>query len=219
MSEPHPQSQSQSIDLKNPFAAALLAWLLPGLGHFYQGRTIKGSIYFIGIVGLFVAGMALGEFKVVYWEWVSPQLKPESFRFPFLAQFFVGLPSFPALLQGTLQYHEIEPVLGGFMAKPDAATLNSLQQRQGRLVEIGNIYTMVAGLLNILAIFDAFGGPAYLAFDPEKSKTQTQPQTQAQNSSTRGELAPHAPSASSAEPSNSASDRKEPVLRLEAPLA
>ena len=36
-----------------------------------------------------------------------------------------------------------------------------LQNRLGKLVEIGSIYTCVAGLLNILAIYDAYEGPAF----------------------------------------------------------
>jgi hypothetical protein len=31
----------------------------------------------------------------------------------------------------------------------------------GRNFELGTLYTMIAGLLNVLAIFDAYGGPAF----------------------------------------------------------
>jgi hypothetical protein len=48
------------------------------------------------------------------------------------------------------------------MAEPPQNVLNGLHPRLGKLVEIGTIYTTVAGLLNILAIYDAFEGPAYL---------------------------------------------------------
>ena len=43
--------------------------------------------------------------------------------------------------------------------------LNGLHPRLGKLVEIGTIYTTVAGLLNILAIYDAYEGPAYLEYE------------------------------------------------------
>jgi hypothetical protein len=52
--------------------------------------------------------------------------------------------------------------------------LNSLQTRLGKLVEIGTIYTTVAGLLNILAIYDAYEGPAYQDYE-EDSASQTSP--------------------------------------------
>jgi hypothetical protein len=38
-----------------------------------------------------------------------------------------------------------------------------------RYWEFGTVYTMIAGLLNVLAIYDAWGGPAFaLAAPPEK---------------------------------------------------
>ena len=56
----------------------------------------------------------------------------------------------------------MSPLFWGFMAEPAQNVLNGLHPRLGKLVEIGTIYTTVAGLLNILAIYDAFEGPAYL---------------------------------------------------------
>ena len=44
------------IDLKDPRLAAFLAWLVPGLGHIYQGRTGKGVLFFVCIVGTFFYG-------------------------------------------------------------------------------------------------------------------------------------------------------------------
>jgi hypothetical protein len=58
----------------------------------------------------------------------------------------------------------------GFMAEPPQNILNGMHPRLGKLVEIGTIYTTVAGLLNILAIYDAFEGPAYL--DSEEPEPQ-----------------------------------------------
>ena len=40
-------AQPIEIDLKEPWLAALLAWLVPGLGHIYQGRTGKGILFFV----------------------------------------------------------------------------------------------------------------------------------------------------------------------------
>jgi TM2 domain-containing membrane protein YozV len=54
------------IDLKDPWLAAFLAWLVPGLGHLYQGRTGKGLLFFICIVGTFFYGLYIGGGKVVY---------------------------------------------------------------------------------------------------------------------------------------------------------
>src|SRR3954466_13370719 len=54
------------IELKEPWLAALLAWLVPGLGHLYQGRVGKGMLFFFCVLGTFVFGMVIGEGKVVY---------------------------------------------------------------------------------------------------------------------------------------------------------
>ena len=42
-------------------------------------------------------------------------------------------------------------------------------------MEIGTIYTTVAGLLNILAIYDAYEGPAYLDEDEESPAREPSP--------------------------------------------
>lgn len=83
------------VSLKNPALAAVLAFLVPGLGHLYQGRTFKGLLYGICILGLFGWGMAIGEGKVVYFHWNST----ENRTYAYLCQFWTGLPALPALTQ------------------------------------------------------------------------------------------------------------------------
>src|SRR3954453_7053332 len=155
------------IPLRNPYKAAFLAWACPGLGHFYQGRVGKGWLYAISILTLYFLGFAVGGGKIFYWRWVNPLNNPEKFCLHYVGQFFVGLPALPALIQGTLSYFNFHPILGGFMAEPLQNVINGLHPRLGKLVEIGTIYTTVAGLLNVLAIYDAFEGPAYADADEE----------------------------------------------------
>jgi hypothetical protein len=157
-----------SIPLRNPKRAAFLAWLVPGLGHIYQGRIGKGILYAVCILSLYTLGFVMGEGKIVYWRWVNPMNNPEKFCLYYLGQFFVGLPALPALIQGTLKSFGHDPILWGIMAEPDANVLNGLHPRLGKLVEIGSMYTAVAGLLNILAIYDAYEGPAYALIDAEE---------------------------------------------------
>ena len=155
------------INLRHPYRAALLAWLLPGMGHFYQGRTGKGWLYAICILGLYFVGLAMGEGKIVYWRWVNPLGNPEKFCLYYLGQFWVGLPALPALIQGTLTHYDLGPILWGFMAEPAQDVLNGLHPRLGKLVEIGSIYTAVAGLLNIHdAFFFAYLFDEYVLLSP-----------------------------------------------------
>ncbi len=159
------------IALKNRRLAALLAWLVPGLGHFYQGRRGKGVLYFVCILGLFLMGMALGGTKVVFWRWLSPLASPEDFRWWYLAQFWAGLIALPGLIQATLVRYGHDPILGGYLAEPALNVINGMHNRFGRYVDIGIVYTVIAGLLNILAIYDAYDGPA-LDDEPEPATTQ-----------------------------------------------
>jgi TM2 domain-containing membrane protein YozV len=147
------------LDLKNRQLALLLAWMVPGLGHFYQGRTGKGILYLVSILSLFVVGLALGDWRVVYWRWQNPIGNTETFCWPYLFQFWTGLAAFPAMIQATLVHYGHQPTLWSFMGVPSQMELNSLYPK-GKFVEIGSLYTMVAGLLNVLAMFDAYEGPA-----------------------------------------------------------
>lgn len=161
----------QRISLRNPAKAAFLAWLAPGLGHYYQGRKGKALLYAICILGIYLVGFILGEGKVVYWRWVNPLHNPEKFSPHYLGQFFVGLPALPALLQGTIRHFAPDSnFLWGFMAEPPQIVLNGMILRLNKLMEIGTIYTTVAGLLNILAIYDAYEGPAYLDLDEAEAE-------------------------------------------------
>lgn len=146
------------VNLKNPYLAVFLAWLIPGLGHAYQGRRGKSLLYFVCIFGLYLVGLYLGEGKIVFWNWVNPLQNGEDFRLAFISQFWVGIGAIPALIQSALQYYETAPILGGFMAAQPQNVVNGLH-RLGKFLEVGVLYTEIAGLLNILAMYDAFEGP------------------------------------------------------------
>lgn len=99
------------VRLKNPVVAALLAFAIPGAGHWYQGRRFKATIYSVCILTIFVWGMILGGGQPVYsqliyrTEGISPtaQLQPSAprmkFSFGYAAQVLVGAPAWPAIIQ------------------------------------------------------------------------------------------------------------------------
>ncbi len=170
------------VDLKDRWLAAFLAWLVPGLGHLYQGRIGKGLLFFVCIVGTFVYGLYIGKGRVVYAS--RPSLLT---RWQYLCQVGVGLPALPALVQrerfgrsGPL------PLLGHIMYPPDMQQTYNSTDDAGNTVtspnelakwhhdlgdqfEMGTVYTVIAGLLNVLAIYDAWGGPLVIVL-PEKKK-------------------------------------------------
>lgn len=159
------------IKLRDPALAAFLTWLLPGLGHWYQGRRFKALLFGACIIGIYMVGLWIGRGQVVYWTWINPLKDSENFRLSFIFQSFVGGFTLPGLLQGLLSYLGKAPILGGFMAAPPQDAVNALHLKIGKLVEIGTVYTAVAGLLNILAIMDAYGGPVrYRQEEPSDGK-------------------------------------------------
>jgi hypothetical protein len=167
-----------TIPLKDPFVAGFLAWLVPGAGHIYQGRTAKGLLFSACILGTFFYGLFLGEGRVVYASW-----RPTDQRLPFICQVGVGLPTMPALVQAYRIKQGKAPLWSGFMAPPrlgptsrvpptDPAqlTLSDLTFLLNRRFEIGTAFTMIAGLLNVLAIYDAWGGPMVMEHPNDKKK-------------------------------------------------
>jgi hypothetical protein len=146
--------QELEIDLREPSLAALLAWLWPGAGHLYQRRTAKGLLFMVCILSTYFFGLALGEGKVVYASWNQTDR-----RWQYPLQIGVGLPALPAIVQSMAQRRGAA-LFGGIMAPPrDQNELSEWHYRLNQRFELGTLYTMVAGLLNILAIWDAYGGP------------------------------------------------------------
>lgn len=166
-----PDGEPLEIELRSPGVAALLAWLVPGMGHLYQRRTAKGLLFFVCIMGMFSFGLCIGKGKVVYAN--SPSDTP--WRWQYYCQLGVGLPATPALLQMGRVGNRPHPILKDFMAPPSSESVD-LEDDSGNLskqpnelaawtvemhprYEIGTVYTLIAGLLNILVICDAYGGP------------------------------------------------------------
>jgi TM2 domain-containing membrane protein YozV len=153
------------IELKDPFVAGVLAWLIPGLGHFYQGRRAKGSLFSICILGTFFYGLYLSSSPQLGWgRAVYFNFDDKDWRLPWLCQIGVGLPTVPmTMLQWKFRDH---PILHDFMAppapdpgSPGYPCLATIQRELPHYFELGTVYTMIAGLLNILAVYDACCGP------------------------------------------------------------
>ncbi|MFT7669482.1 MAG: hypothetical protein ACI8X5_002185 [Planctomycetota bacterium] len=47
--------------IKSPALPVLLTWLIPGLGHVFQGRRARGLLVFVTIVGLMVLGTLIAD--------------------------------------------------------------------------------------------------------------------------------------------------------------
>jgi len=185
------------VALKDPELSAFLAWLIPGLGHLYQRRVAKAALFFVCIMGTFVYGLYLGSSsdakigwgRVVYFSWQGGNT-----RLPYLCQVGVGLPALPALVQANRMSNHRRVWWSGFMAPPrvrslgaegredpniDQPTADELHLKLHRYFELGTVYTMIAGLLNLLAIYDAWGGPV-LSEPTKKEDDQEQAEDEKQ---------------------------------------
>lgn len=97
----------------------------------------------------------------------------------------------PALIEANRAASGKKPLFGGFMAPPrpdfndstaglrrqaleDQPTLDELHKQLHRYFDVGTAYTMIAGLLNVLAIYDAWGGPVIAE---SRRKEEDEPET------------------------------------------
>jgi len=118
----------------------LLAWFVPGAGHWVLGMRRKAVVYFVSVLSLLLVGAILGNFTIV------------SFRYhPY--SFLLHLCTGAASIVMTLITNAMEDV-----------------QNPTRWGDIGITMTWIAGALNVLLIADvldrANGGP----FESEKPK-------------------------------------------------
>ncbi|MEO2009740.1 MAG: DUF6677 family protein [Pirellulaceae bacterium] len=161
------QHEIIQVELCNPNLAALWAWLIPGAGHIYQKRYAKGLLFMTCILSTYFFGLAIGEGKVVYASW-----KKNDRRWQYVCQVGVGLPALPALVQTKKEL----PFMNGWMEPPGEVvleqmdTLASWHDRLNFYFELGTLYTMVAGILNILVVFDAYAGPSPIPVEDDSRR-------------------------------------------------
>lgn len=170
MSDPKPrysvEADGMTINLRQPLVAGLLAFLMPGAGHWYQGRYHKAGLYFLAVMSLYMIGMVIGSGRVVYASWTA-----DDRRWPYVCQVAVGLPALPAAFQSYRVRNNQAPWFGGFMAAPESTAQQDEWHKEASAgFDLGTIYTMIAGLLNLLIIFDAIGGPLPLPTANQRKK-------------------------------------------------
>lgn len=111
----------------NTYLICAAAWLVPGAGHLWLGRRQKGLTFLVTLSAMFVFGI-----------WIEGRLFPFDLSQPLVAlsavaDIGIGLPYFAA---------------------------KAMSAGAGRVVaityEYGNAFIIVAGLLNMLVVLDAY---------------------------------------------------------------
>ncbi len=171
-----PTSEPPLPPVKLDPLAALLSYIIPGLGQIYQGRIGKGLLFFGGLYLLFFYGMWMGQWRNVWLPEVSDMpdvalagqnlpgvAKAVSYRPQYLGQFWIGAAAWPSVYQ-YIAFDKTKaagPIFGKFQRMPDEIELNDLQRNGNKRWDLGWVYTVIAGVLNLLVIYDAFAGPMF----------------------------------------------------------
>jgi hypothetical protein len=117
----------RSRPASSKYLISAVAWAIPGAGHLWLGRRQKGVTFLVALTLMFAAGLWL-EGRLFPFEFTQPLVVLAAF-----ADLGIGIPYFVAKMLG----------YGG-----------------GRVVaityEYGNAFAIVAGLLNMLVVLDAF---------------------------------------------------------------
>jgi TM2 domain-containing membrane protein YozV len=90
----------------------------------------------------------------------------------FLGQFWTGIVVWPAVYQ-YVHYDKNQkgdPVLGQFERTPDESAINAVHTSGDKGLELAWVYTVIAGVLNIMVIYDACAGPAFTPAADEPSR-------------------------------------------------
>lgn len=117
--------------------AGPLAWLVPGLGHLFLGDRSRGLICLAAITATFWTGVAIGG--------VRGTVDPHTRKLWFVAQLGTGGNALSAYLLNVATAPSPKAP-DGTKAPPPVMHWAS--------AEVGVHYTGVAGLLNLLVIFD-----------------------------------------------------------------
>ncbi|HZZ82318.1 MAG TPA: DUF6677 family protein [Gemmataceae bacterium] len=168
--------------------AAFLSYLIPGLGQIYQGRYGKGILFMVSLLGMFMLGQAMGNWQNVYIQ--SFEGGPNNPRGPgsvaalvnrwhYGGQFWIGIAAWPALWQHfnfSVPNKDDHPFWHNFQKMPNENDVNQFIVNSDKTPDLGWVYTVVAGMLNILVIYDAYAGPVVIAPSRPAGKEQTVPE-------------------------------------------
>lgn len=144
------------------YVALVLAWAIPGSGHFLIGQRARAIVFAITIHGLFAFGMLIGGLRAI---------NPPDQAIWTYTEFLAGWPmlvanhlqkAMPAQLDALQQeYAKNRPSIAddeARLAREDYAKKffaeHPLFTSNPKVQDIGAVYCGIAGMLNLLVIFD-----------------------------------------------------------------
>lgn len=122
-----------SVPFQKWATAVVLAWLIPGAGHFFLKRPIRAAILSVSVIIMFLFGLLMRG-AMFEWLWTSSDmLTTLIYCGGHIANNAAGIPYYLATWMGYSQ--------------PDVA---------GHVHDYGTKFLAGAGLLNVLAMVDAY---------------------------------------------------------------
>ena len=142
-------TESPRVDPMRVTIACILAWAVPGAGHFYLGRRVKGLLFLCIILATFMSGLAFNG--RVY---LANSEQPLSYLATF-ANVALG----PLDMIG--RQASYDRLIYVFPRESDRVLYQDILDRtRARILavthEYGTTFVLTAGLMNILLILDAF---------------------------------------------------------------
>ena len=128
---PSSSSVAESPRERSPYLIVAVSWLVPGFGHFWLGRRARAAIIFVAVVTMYVIGLLM---RGPLFQIGGVDLLSRLIQFGgFIGDLACGLLYFLTVWLG--------------YAAPDIA---------GHNPDYGSKFLVGAGLLNILAMVDAY---------------------------------------------------------------
>lgn len=147
---------------------ALAGWVIPGGGYFLLGQRARGLTICVTVLAMFVAGLLIGGIRVIdvpgykngNQERIDERGRPVA----------PGEPGYDTATWTMLSGRFVSEIVGKIWYLPQLsngpvalwaseASISAAQRQiaatHSRIMEIGTLYTAVAGVLNLLAIMDA----------------------------------------------------------------
>ncbi len=166
----HPSPPALEGPTATGYLAIILAWAVPGLGHFLVGEKGRGLLFATVIHGLFALGMIIGGIRAIN-PWDQPIWT--------YTQYLAGWPMLVAgrvekdwMPQGPDQHGtKFDQLLDEYeKERPTPSDDSQIQARQAyaakmfakyplltyhpKVQDVGSVYCGIAGMLNLLVMFD-----------------------------------------------------------------
>lgn len=132
--------------------AAILAWIVPGLGHIFIGERRRGLILMAGIHLMMATGLLIGGIDVV---------DRKEDRWWYLGEMMAGpIPVLVDRYHQSLKVEQRHPRTGRvILAAPSPQESPAYEPSLARVNELGTLFVTLAGMLNLMCIIDVAQHP------------------------------------------------------------